>query len=622
MRPALALQLTRAQALGLEALLGLGLAGALAHRLGAPAWLAGAGLLAGAAAGLRWTGARAASALEARLPELKHALSAWREGAGGTLRPRLEAWLTARLRAPLLVPHLLAAAAALGLWGLGPGPSAPAALAAAPPPAPPPPGLAVQVRVEPPAYAHLPAADASGPVVKALRGSRLTLRWRSPAAAVLVAEPGQPEQRLALGGGEVVQALVLDRSRTLRATAEGGGARLLLELVARPDLPPEVELLAPAEDRVVATAPAPFAVRAQASDDLGLARASLHFTLSQGTGEAVHFSSGQLPARATPAEGGLRLEGRVDPRALGMGPGDTLVLWAEAADADAVDGPQVRRSGARLLRWEVPLPELTGSSGATPPPRSLLTQRELLARTERLVQRGLAGAALAGASAELAQDQRALRTSFDQLLNADTGDALALDVDSKEAAESGDVQARALLAQAVSAMWEAEGELSTGRPRASLPAQRRAVAALDAAFALVRYSLRPLSQPDKPVDEGRRLTGAAEGLKPRPAEVASAPPPEPRLVELALGLLGAAARGLEAPEARALGDALWDLPPAAGVPAPELAAALYGAADPPARAAAARTAGEALARRLRPAHLAIPAADPLGARVVAGLPLR
>jgi hypothetical protein len=477
------------------------------------------------------------------------------------------------------------------------------------------------VHVEPPPYTRLPATDATGPTVKALRGSRLTVAWLTEAPVVVVAEPGQPELHLAAAGGRAEQAVLLPRSRTLRATTGGGEALAVLTLEAVRDEAPEVELLAPAEDRVVATAPGSFLARAVASDELGVARASLRYTLSQGSGEAVRFRTGTLPSRSRPEGAGLVVEGPVDPVALGLSAGDTLVVWAEAIDGNAVDGPSVGRSSARLLRWEVPLPELGGGTGAMPPPpRSLLTQRELLARTERLVRRGLTGVALAPASAELALDQRSLRVSFGQVLNADTGDALALDFDEKEAAESTDTRAHALLAQAVSAMWDSEAALELGQPRASLAPQRAAVAALDAAFQLVRMSLRPLGRPDKPVDEGRRLSGAAFDLRPRPVAAPTVEAPAPRLVALAVKLLGGAARGLDASEARALADALWALPPDVGVPAVELAASLYGAGTPEARTDAARLAGQALARRVHPARLAVPPLDPAGARLLARLP--
>jgi hypothetical protein len=617
-----ALRLTRAQGLALEALTGLALGGALVRELGWSPTVALAGGLLGACVGwLRWSRARAVRAVEARHPEARHALAAWVEGSGGVLRAHLERWLQARLGAPVLWwPAARAALAGLA-WALAAAPAAPAlppARADARPPA----TLSVLVHVEPPAYAGLPAFDAEGPTVEVLRGSHLTLTWASDAPALLVSEAGGPELPLPVTQGRAVQAFTLSTSRTLRASLPRGSARVVLELKARPDAPPAVELVSPLEDLLVTSAPAAFALRATATDDLGLAGASLHYALAQGDGEAMRFRTGRLPAVTRTQGAALTVEGRVQPLALGMAVGDTLVLWAEATDTNALEGPSVARSGARLLRWEAPVSQLGGGSGAPPPPpSSLLTQRELLARTERLVRGGARGQALDRGSVELARDQRDLRLSFGQLLAADTGDALALDVDEKEVAESTDVKARAWLAKAVSAMWDSERELSIARPAASLPAQRAAVAALDAAFALVRLALRPLAQPDKPVDEGRRLSGDATGLAPRALAATWTPPPEPSLVPLALGLLGAAARGLDAAEARALGDALWALPGDAGVPSAELAAALYAAQGPVARAGAARLAGEALARRALPARLALPPVDAEGARLLARVPL-
>jgi hypothetical protein len=148
------------------------------------------------------------------------------------------------------------------------------------------------------------------------------------------------------------------------------------------------------------------------------------------------------------------------------------------------------------------------------------------------------------------------------------------------------------------------------------------VAALDAAFSLIRISLRPLSQPDKPVDESRRLSGSSKGLAPRARAPSAKAELDPELTALALRLLAGAARGLEATDARELADSLWKLPANAGVPAAELAGALYAAGTPEARLAAARLAGAALARRLRPAMTTSPPADASGARVISRLPLR
>jgi len=119
------LLLTRAEGAALDALTGALLAGALARFTGASSSWAAAGLLFGLVVGLRWTTARAARAIESSRPAVKHALTAWLEGAGGSLRPQLEAWLAKRIRVPFLNAGLVrvGVAAALCILARGPSPS-------------------------------------------------------------------------------------------------------------------------------------------------------------------------------------------------------------------------------------------------------------------------------------------------------------------------------------------------------------------------------------------------------------------------------------------------------------------------------------------------------------------
>lgn len=610
--------LTRLQGGLADVLTGLGVGVALNH------WLGGA--LLGLSAALRWTSVRAVRALERATPATRHALQAWHQGGGGELRSRLEAWLEQRVVVPVLWRSVLQVAVALllvvGARGLVGAehprtqPSAPVPLAQ----------LEVSVQVEPPAYAHQPVTQLPGPRVDALRGSSVLISFRASASELTVDEPGEVPVRLVVNGGRADLRFVLWQTRTLRVTSADFTGPLLLTVHATPDAPPSVELQVPVDDRVVTSAPAPFELRAAASDDYGLVSLTLHYSLAQGSGEAMRFKSGRLPA--TVLRDGAEALALVRPQTLGMAAGDTLALWAEARDGRTLEGegPQVSRSGVRLLKWEVPVTEMTGGSSAMPPPpKSLLSQRELLARTERLLKSGVRGEAFERASAELATDQRALRTSFSQVLNSEAGTSLELDVDEKEAAQSTDVRAHALLAKAVSAMWASETALSTNQPRQSVPPQREAVAALDAAFSLVRMSLRPLAQPDKPVDEARRLTGARKGLIANGVPWAPPSPRTPalneRIIALTLSLSAGAAAGLDAAAARQLGDALWALPPAAQVPSAELATALYAAATPSSASAAARQVAQALSRSLHLASLVRSPSDRAGTAVVNRLPL-
>jgi hypothetical protein len=266
----------------------------------------------------------------------------------------------------------------------------------------------------------------------------------------------------------------------------------------------------------------------------------------------------------------------------------------------------------RILRWDEDLArlELKSSAPAIRPLNGPLSQREILARTIRLLGERLPKEKLLERSLELADEQGKLRAAFGFFLRAEEGNAVELDMETKEAGEPGAGRARRLLAEAVSEMWSSEGELSTGNPRASLPHQRTALKNLDEAFGNERYALRALAPPKAPVDEGRRLTGNAKGLEPR---TAAAEPDGGRdtaaLRALAREPLLASESGSTIP-ARQLADALWALPEMAHLSRAALAAPLYAARTPGESSRAARSAADALLRFLAPDPLTRPAAAP------------
>ncbi len=590
---------------------------------------AGAGAALGAAAGAflarRWTPRRAAAALEKARPPLGSALQAYVEGGGGTLRPQLEAWVAQRLGPAWLPASLARLAVAAGLALM-------AALLSRPQPAPtvharesPPPGLSVTARLEPPGYTGWPAVEVPLPHVRGLRHSRLLLDVRTSALGLRWAEEGGPEQQLLAVDGRAGLSFSLEHSGSLRLVAEGGGPVVLLQLEALPDGPPRVTLEAPESDRTLTAAPGPLTLRASAEDDVRVADLGFRWTLARGHAEGMQFENGRLPGHLTSQGRTAQAAARLDPLALGMKAGDTLVLWAEATDSNTLDGPGVGRSEARLLRWEEALVDVSSplAGARLPPPLSQPSERELLARTERLVRSGTRGARLREQSAVLADVQRHIREAFGFFLQQESHSGLELDVDEAEVAQSGDARARRLLAQAVSEMWAAESELAIGTPAAALAPERAAVKALEAAFGNERLALRPSAPPDRPVDEGRRLSGAQGGLRPRPDGRATlASPDQGAVAQLARRLLLSAEQGVTAETARLLADALWGLPVNTGIPAASLAAPLYAAGDDVSRDAAARAAAVALARWLRPSPDVVPPVSPDEAAVVDRLPLR
>jgi|GEM_PF-4485578 len=593
--------------------------GQVLGRGGAGACLGGVvgGLLA-----LRWHARRAAAALERARPALGSALQAYLEGGGGTLRPQLEAWVLQRLGPAWLPASLgrLAVATGLALLSLTLSRPRPAPVDTAPPA-----GLSITARLEPPAYTGWPAVQVELPRVRGLRHSHLLLEVQTAAAGVTWAEEGGPEHRVVAAGGRASLSFPLERSGSLRLAADGGGPVVVLGLEAVPDGPPQVTLEAPETDRTVTAPPGPLVMRATAQDDVGVAHLAFRWTLARGRGEGMHFENGRLPGHFTLHGRTAEASARLDVLAAGMKAGDTLVVWAEATDSNALDGPGQGRSDARLLRWEEALVDVSAAAGGArlPPPVSQPSERELLARTEALVRSGATGARRRAQSAALADVQRRIREAFAFFLQQESRTGLQLDVDAAEVAESGDARGRRLLARAVSEMWTAEAELAVGSPASALAPERAAVKALEEAFGNVRLALRPLAPPDRPVDESRRLSGAQGDLHPRAGSVARTPASDTASVQqLTRRLLLSAEEGMTQQTARALADALWALPAATGIPAASLAAPLYAAGDAASWDAAARAAAVALARWLRPSPDVVPPVSSEEAAVVARLPLR
>lgn len=581
-----------------------------------------AAVVAAAVALSRGTRRASARRFERRHPELDGSVVAFAEGGGGRLREALAAWILDRRPSPvprraiavLLVSGFLAAATAFSRRSGDAAPSVPEADMAAASASVPATPLRLSVEVTPPAYTGRPATRVDEPraPVEALAGSTATLLLEGTLGTVDVSVEGSAPTTLRLAGGRARESFLLRHSTAVRV-----GSDRVLVFDVRADAPPEVELTLPREDRVVESAPGAFEVRAAARDDVGLTSLSLHYTLAHGRGEGMTFKShrvDQPSARGLAADASMR----VDPAALGLGAGDTLVVWAEATDGNAVDGPSRTASPVRLLRWEEPLAriEMKSSAPALRPLNGPLSQREILARTIRLVAARLPAGTRRDRCTELADEQRKLRDAFGFFLHAEEGDAVELDFEEKEVAETGSRHARRLVAEAVSAMWSSAAELTVDRPEAAIPWQRIALKKLDEAFGNERYALRALAPPRAPVDETRRLQGDAKGLAPRtkPETREDDDPGVARLAALARRLL-LASEGLSTEAPRVLADALWFAPEAGGLARSALVAPLYAAKTAEETRVAERRAAESLLRVVASNPIARPAVSSSERRV-------
>ncbi|MEM1418252.1 MAG: hypothetical protein AAGH15_25375, partial [Myxococcota bacterium] len=182
----------------------------------------------------------------------------------------------------------------------------------------------------------------------------VAMRPRFPVAAATLGAPGQDVRLVPTsdeGGDGFLRGrfVVREPGRLLVRVTDAEGRRLrdarARSVEGEADAPPEVSLLAPEED-VVAELGEPVRLRFTAEDAIGLT--GLQLVVRTAEGELYRrvledFEPG--PAAPTMHEG----VGRTSGAEVGARPGDRLELWVEARDGDVVHGPNVGRSGTRVL---------------------------------------------------------------------------------------------------------------------------------------------------------------------------------------------------------------------------------------------------------------------------------
>jgi len=291
-------------------------------------------------------------------------------------------------------------------------------------------------RVSPPAYTGLGASEGRGEEpLQALAGSRVRLRsaffdrWDAVRA-------------IRIGGGELpvhrargewwvewTQAPG-ERGIALEAMAHGdAAARRVVPVIVLPDRAPDVELTAPAQDLVLASASGRVAVRAMAADDYGVGDFDLAWSRTRGSGESFQYLEGRWPF-ASLRRGGNGASGErvLDLAAMQLEPGDVIHVRAVARDRNNVTGPAESVSRTRVIRIARPeeMDQVNTDVGfpLELPKDPLLSQRMLLIRTERLNadRARIPSAQLRARAAEIASDQERLRERVgEQIFTRATG---------------------------------------------------------------------------------------------------------------------------------------------------------------------------------------------------------
>ncbi len=277
--------------------------------------------------------------------------------------------------------------------------------------------------VQPPAYAGIAAQDGRGDdPISALPGSRIRIRSRFPdrwdgVRAVAIGGASLPVRR---AGEEWVVEYVMApdaRGLSLEAMADGGVVdRRIVPLAPLPDQPPDVQLLTPEADMVLASGAGRITLRASAADDYGVGRFDLHWTHSRGSGESYEFVEGDW-AFSRVSQNGRTSTGElvIDLATLQLQPGDIMHIRAVARDRNNITGPGESVSRTRIIRVARPeeMDQITTDIGMPPelPKDPVMSQRMIILMTERLIRERprLSRQELISRSSEIAHHQSRLR---------------------------------------------------------------------------------------------------------------------------------------------------------------------------------------------------------------------
>ena len=446
----------------------------------------------------------------------------------------------------------------------------------------------VALAVQPPAYTGRERRTVRGLAAIVEEGSQL--RWRvetAPAvtsAALLFDETERAPLRHSRSGAFELAATAR-APRLVRLLLDGDGRELWrsapvrLEVLA--DRPPTLELLAPASTLVERPPDRPGSLPLEISlaDDYAVASAELVITLVKGSDEQVTFAEQRLPlpVRRVPARQVIRQS--LDLAALGLTAESELYLRVEARDGRRPDPalppqPNLVRSPTVVVRPLLPRQESAPLGEGLPliaGPELFRSQRQIVIDTQKLVADSprLAAAEVMRRSQVIAFDQRALRLRYGTLLGqefeegrpageeeepqrplegiggpalggiGDISDELKHEHDSALNATFLPPPVRTKLRAMLASMWDAEGALALGTPRAALPHELRALELLKQVQQADRVYVRRTAGELAPLDLARRLTGELEGVRSLDERE---PPPQPKPVVdealVALTLLG------------------------------------------------------------------------------------
>jgi hypothetical protein len=282
-----------------------------------------------------------------------------------------------------------------------------------------------KVRLAPPAYTRQAASYHELSDVQVPEDSRITWQLSFNNAVNQVFLTDQQNNTLRFqktSRGAWTAQLVAQKPVFYRigyATATDTAFSPFLKINVQPDEPPRVRILLP-EQYLLEQEGEAFSVSVEAADDYGIEDLYLSLTISRGSGENVSFrEEKKWIDKATGAkEAAAKLQ--LNPRALGMQPGDELYYRLEAHDNKPPRG-QHRRSNSWYYQWKDTAAAVSMMSSGLAmdiEPEYFRSQRQIIIDTEKLIstQKSTPQEAWEKKNQNLAIDQKLLRLRYGKFL--------------------------------------------------------------------------------------------------------------------------------------------------------------------------------------------------------------
>ena len=282
-----------------------------------------------------------------------------------------------------------------------------------------------RIRLAPPAYTGQAAQFHELADLQVPEGSRLTwqLKFSDGVEQVFLTDQQNNKQTFSkTSKGAWTTQLVAQKPLFYRigyASATDTAWSPFLKVGVQPDRAPGVQILEP-EQYLLEQDGKAFGVAVEAEDDYSLEDVYLSLTISRGSGEQVNFRDEKIWIETAGAAKKVEKQIQLDPRTLGMQPGDELYYRLEAHDNKPPRG-QHRRSNTWFYQWKdtaAATSMMSSGLALKAEPEYFRSQRQIIIDTEKLIstQKSAARESWEKKSQDLAIDQKMLRLRYGKFL--------------------------------------------------------------------------------------------------------------------------------------------------------------------------------------------------------------